>query len=390
LRSLKQQILILLLGSLILLATCFITVLGWYMKDKAEAAAFIKAQTDLATCEEIINKTYPGSWTVQNGDLYKGSAKISLNNTFVDHLSSLTGDTVTIFLGDTRVATTVRGSNDERAIGTKVSENVAQTVLQNGQTFVGKANVIGQWYETGYVPIRSENGTILGMFYVGISHSYDLKTINGSLITLAILGLSLTFLVSLVAWFFLQKFVINPLHNITLGTRDVATGHLTQKIKVSGAKEIEELEDAFNQMVEKIQSLTDELNRTTNDFENNHNNSKDKQNRISGVIQDDGTDELPPQDTVVFENANQTKSHLPEFQNDESLPKGLNQATLEHIIQFIQTNQRPLSAEEVAEKVKLTRVTVRRYLEYLEQQGVVKSEQKYGRVGRPVKLFIPL
>jgi methyl-accepting chemotaxis protein len=35
-------------------------------------------------------------------------------------------------------------------------------------------------------------------------------------------------------------------------------------------------------------------------------------------------------------------------------------------------------------------VTVRRYLEYLEQQGVVKSEQKYGRVGRPVKLFIPL
>jgi methyl-accepting chemotaxis protein len=390
LRSLKQQILILLLGSLILLATCFITVLGWYMKDKAEAAAFIKAQTDLATCEEIINKTYPGSWSVQNGELYKGSTKISLNNNFVDHLSSLTGDTVTIFLGDTRVATTVRGSNDERAIGTKVSENVAQTVLQNGQTFVGKANVIGQWYETGYVPIRSENGTILGMFYVGISHSYDLKTINGSLITLAILGLSLTFLVSLVAWFFLQKFVINPLHNITLGTRDVATGHLTQKIKVSGAKEIEELEDAFNQMVEKIQSLTDELNRTTNDFENNHNNSKDKQNRISEVIQGDGTGEITSQTTVVLENANQTKSYSPEFQNDESLPKGLNQATLEHIIQFIQTNQRPLSAEEVAEKVKLTRVTVRRYLEYLEQQGVVKSEQKYGRVGRPVKLFIPL
>ncbi|WP_088228027.1 cache domain-containing protein [Desulfosporosinus sp. FKB] len=378
-RSLKQQILILLLGSLVLLAACFIVVLGWYMKDKAEAAAFIKAQTDLATCEEIIDKSSPGTWAVQNGELYKGPVKINLNNQLVDHLSSLTGDTVTIFLGDTRVATTVRGSNDERAIGTKVSASVAQTVLQDGQTFIGKANVIGQWYETGYMPLRAENGSIIGMFYVGISHAYDQKTITGSLITLAVLGLALTFLVSLIAWFFLQKFVINPLHDITLGTRDVATGHLTEKIKVSGAKEIEELEDAFNQMVEKIQSLTDELNRTTDTFENN-------------FVSKSNPPEIPLETDDEFYDPSSTANSPPasDSLSEEELPKGLNQTTLEHIVQFIQTTHRPLSAEEVAEKVKLTRVTVRRYLEYLEQQGVVKSEQKYGRVGRPVKLFIPL
>ncbi|AFM39746.1 response regulator of citrate/malate metabolism [Desulfosporosinus acidiphilus SJ4] len=387
-RSLKQQILILLLGSLVLLAACFITILGWYMKDKAEAAAFIKAQTDLATCEEIIEKTYPGSWAVKNGELYKGSEKINLNNNLVDHLSSLTGDTVTIFLGDTRVATTVRGSNDERAIGTKVSASVAQTVLQDGQNFVGKANVIGQWYETGYMPLRAENGLIVGMFYVGISHSYDQKTINGSLITFAVLGFFLTLFVSLIAWFFLQKFVINPLHNITLGTRDVATGHLTEKIKVSGAKEIEELEEAFNQMVEKIQSLTDDLNRRTDDFDNNL------------VVKDDNPEVIlekgeefyePPSFLTDLSGPTSTMSQPPtDSLGEEDLPKGLNQATLDHIVQFIQTTQRPLSAEEVAESVKLTRVTVRRYLEYLEQQGLVKSEQKYGRVGRPVKLFIPI
>lgn len=75
---------------------------------------------------------------------------------------------------------------------------------------------------------------------------------------------------------------------------------------------------------------------------------------------------------------------------EEGLPKGLNKATLGQITHFLQENRRPLSAEEVAEGVKLTRVTARRYLEFIEQRGVLKSELKYGTVGRPVKLFIPL
>lgn len=76
---------------------------------------------------------------------------------------------------------------------------------------------------------------------------------------MAVLGLALTILIALLTWFFIQRVIINPLHNIMLGTRDVATGHMTQKVKVSGAKEIEELEDAFNQMVEQFQSFTGKL-----------------------------------------------------------------------------------------------------------------------------------
>ncbi|WP_407314860.1 cache domain-containing protein [Desulfosporosinus sp. SB140] len=397
-RSLKQQILILLLGSLVLLATCFIVSFGWFMKDRAEDAAFIKAQADLATCKEIIDKTYPGPWYEQNGELYKGTAKISLNNNFVDHLSSLTGDTVTIFLGDTRVATTVRGSSDERAIGTKVSASVAQTVLQNGQTFVGKANVVGQWYETGYVPLRSESGNIIGMFYVGISHAYDQRAINGSLIILGILGLSLTFIVALITWFFLQKFIIYPLHNIMLGTRDIATGHLTQKIKISGSKEIKELENAFNQMVEQIQSLTSEINKTTCDFETNlptdsadanHNSAEGPDDMVCNLTPNDSNTSNDNDDFDTLESPLANYISTGRFKG-ESLPKGLNQATLDHILKFVQTISRPISAEEVAEGVKLTRVTVRRYLEFLEQCGVLRSDQKYGTVGRPLKLFIPL
>lgn len=94
--------------------------------------------------------------------------------------------------------------------------------------------------------------------------------------------------------------------------------------------------------------------------------------------------------TVASEPKQQFGLDSPWSSGGEGLPKGINKATLEHIVKFLQSTRRPLSVEEVAEAVNLTRVTVRRYLEFFEQWGVFKSEQKYGAVGRPLKLFIPL
>ncbi|SDG67562.1 cache domain-containing protein [Desulfosporosinus hippei] len=386
-RSLKHQMLILLLGSLFLLAVCFLTVLGWYMKDRVVAATIIKTQTDLATCGEIIDKTYPGSWSVQDGNLYKGATKINLNNELVDHLSRLTGDTVTFFLGDTRVATTVLGSNDERVIGTKVSANVARTVLEDGQTFIGEANVVGQWHQSGYAPLRAENGNIIGIFYVGISHAYEKEIITRSLITMAILGLGLTILIALITWFFIQKVIINPLHNITLGTRDVATGHITEKVKVSRVKEIEELEDAFNQMVEQFQTSIEEINSRADS--NAERPLAEIDNPIIDSSEDIETTDLSLLTSNTSEPEEVSKSDTAWSIKAEELPKGLNETTLEQIIEFLQANRRPLSSEEVAEGVKLTRVTVRRYLEFLEDRGLLISKLKYG-IGRPVKLFTPI
>ncbi|HEY8910415.1 MAG TPA: cache domain-containing protein [Desulfosporosinus sp.] len=386
-RSLKHQILILLLCSLVLLAASFIAVLGWYMKDRVVAAAIIKTQTDMATCGEIIDKTYPGSWSVQDGNLYKGPAKISLNNDLVDHLSLLTGDTVTLFLRETRVATTVRGSNGERVIGTKVSDNVAQTVLQDGQTYLGEAKVVGQRYQTGYVPLRTDNGNIIGIFYVGIPHAYEQEIIISALITMAEIGLALTILVALLTWFLLQKFIIYPLHNIMLGTRDVATGHLPQKIKVSGAKEIEELEDAFNQMVEQIQSLTGEVTRATGSKSGDGPPGSEFNTTTEPTVDSKEMTDLTIETTVPTANKSHFDLNTTWCIGEEELPKGLNDVTLSQIVEFLQATSSPLSTEDVAEGVKLTRVTVRRYLEFLEQRGVLKSQQKYGTVGRPVKLF---
>jgi len=371
LRSLKHQILILMLGSLVILAAILILVLGLHLKHRAVDAAIVKAKSDLATCMEIIHLSNPGPWQVKDGLLYKGQTLISHRTDLVDYLSELTGDTVTLFLGDTRVATTVRGVNGERAIGTKVSDAVAQTVLKNGQTYLGEANVVGELYQTAYQPIRDVNGDIIGIFYVGISKSYTQAFIVNSLILLTVFGLAATLIVALLTWFFIKKVIINPLRDITLGTRDVATGHATEKVDVTGPKEIGDLAVAFNQMVERLSDIADEMSKVT----------MPKDSLVEKVTS--AHDQLEEDEVVLAVEVRRNNFNF----SQQVLPKGLNQLTLKQIISFLCDKNEPVSAENVAEGVNLTRVTVRRYLEFLEQYGVLTTELKYGTGGRPVKLF---
>lgn len=71
-------------------------------------------------------------------------------------------------------------------------------------------------------------------------------------------------------------------------------------------------------------------------------------------------------------------------EKDAELPKGLTDWTLRQVLLYLINQDRPLSASEVGDGIGLARVTVRRYLDYLAQQGRLRVEQHYGAVGRPI------
>ncbi|GGJ73264.1 two-component system response regulator DctR [Anoxybacillus voinovskiensis] len=84
-------------------------------------------------------------------------------------------------------------------------------------------------------------------------------------------------------------------------------------------------------------------------------------------------------DTLLQSNEKEGRSEL---------PKGLNDITLQKIVDFLQQQTAPVSAEEVAEGVGIARVTARRYLEYLEKQQKIHLDVQYGGVGRPVNRYM--
>jgi methyl-accepting chemotaxis protein len=72
----------------------------------------------------------------------------------------------------------------------------------------------------------------------------------------------------------------------------------------------------------------------------------------------------------------------------QELPKGLNPLTLKEILLFLLENDGDeVTVKDVSKSMSLSTVTVRRYLDYMEECGLVDVEQEYGSVGRPLKLY---
>ncbi|MDK2879794.1 MAG: two-component system, CitB family, response regulator MalR [Thermoanaerobacteraceae bacterium] len=67
--------------------------------------------------------------------------------------------------------------------------------------------------------------------------------------------------------------------------------------------------------------------------------------------------------------------------------KGFDRRTMEKILEALKAYDRPVSSEEIAKNLNISRVTAKKYLDYMEEQGMVKSEVQYGGAGRPVTLY---
>ena len=103
---------------------------------------------------------------------YLGKQVLYNNTEVVDHIKSESVETATIFQkiddGYLRISTNVTTEEGKRAVDTYIpnSSEVIKTIEQ-GETYYGRALVLGSWYLTAYKPIEV-NGQIQGILYVAI------------------------------------------------------------------------------------------------------------------------------------------------------------------------------------------------------------------------------
>jgi response regulator of citrate/malate metabolism len=72
-----------------------------------------------------------------------------------------------------------------------------------------------------------------------------------------------------------------------------------------------------------------------------------------------------------------------------SLPKGMSDETLQTITEVLTGAPHGVSAAAAADLTGVSRVTARRYLEYLAENGLAARRPHYGQVGRPEVRFYP-
>lgn len=250
---LRWKLLVLLVGSLLVFSAgtgiyCVRTMYG-----KVTNASHEKLKSDLALGQAYLDLLFPGSWEIKDGKLYKGTTLMNGNNQAVDIIGKMTGDTVTVFQGNTRVATNVI-KNGERATGTRVAPEVEKIVLEEGESYIGKADVVGTLNHTAYQPIRDGRGEVIGIWYVGVpdttyrAMAVDFAKKLGWFALLGILGMVL------ISWF-LAGYICRPLQQLKDAMERAQEGDFTIRAAIQTQDEIGEMGEKFNQMLEMLGQL---------------------------------------------------------------------------------------------------------------------------------------
>ncbi len=184
------------------------------------------------------------------------------NNDFnlVDDIKEVAGvDTVTIFLGDLRVATNVRLRDGKRAVGTRIAEDVYKTVLEQEREFVGRAYVVTDWFITHYKPLRDHQQNVVGILYVGALESTFLRLVHTFNNQVALIALVCIVLAGIVA-VPVAHFITRPITELVTANRRLAEGDMTVRVQAYGGNgELAILGRSFNSMVETLHQTQKEL-----------------------------------------------------------------------------------------------------------------------------------
>lgn len=71
----------------------------------------------------------------------------------------------------------------------------------------------------------------------------------------------------------------------------------------------------------------------------------------------------------------------------DMLEKGMSEKTYTAILNAIKAMDASVTAEDLGDKLGISRVSVRRYLEFMESRGILEMKPIYGKKGRPQHLF---
>ena len=185
-------------------------------------------------------------------------------NQLLDGLKSRMGCEFTIFEGDTRAYTTVI-QDGQRAVGTKLSASLSTTVLQQGQSYVGKAKILNEEYLCSYVPTRDADGKVNGLIFAGISNAEASQQTYMTILMSSLVSIGVIIVCVMVMTPYLKRTVSAPLAEITQVASRLEKGDLGlasgQEISISvhSNDEVGDLAQIFRETIQRLRSYIGEI-----------------------------------------------------------------------------------------------------------------------------------
>lgn len=217
----------------------------------------------------------------------------------------------TFFEGDTRYITSIKDEKGNRIEGTKADSKIWDIVKSGSDFKDGNVTINGEKYYAYYIPVKSEDGTVIGMSFAGEKMQYVENASHALMRKMYAIDTTLLIVYGVIL-FYVARIIKRPMAAVSNAIIEIANGNLQQDTDIHAIMNenvvlIEAaniLKDKLSDIVLKVDNCVDKLDCNTNSL-----------NELS-VANSAGTDQI----TSTMEELASTASNLAEnVQNVNSM-----------------------------------------------------------------------
>lgn len=270
-RSIKQKMMMF-FSVLTLVIVLSISLLGFYFSSKQMEEMFLdQSLTHTLTSAEMLLDKEVGTFTEANGTLTtETGAEADDLNAELDTLEGSLDSVFTVFdYNDTftRVATSIT-DDGERIVGTALTSDQVIEALENKQTYIGEADILGTSYYTAYQPIVEDDVVIGALFTGALKSEVDgliggyLDRLQGIFLIVGVLALA----VMLVAVYFVARSIAGPITKLTQTATKLGDFDLTEDVPehlTTKRDEVGEIALAFSHTLVKLRQMVRDLRQAS-------------------------------------------------------------------------------------------------------------------------------
>lgn len=258
-----------------------------------------------------------------------------------DNIKAQTSIDMTLIVGKTRRATSLKDQDGKSIVGTNISDEAYNTIMKNQEYINFNTIINGTRYIVVYEPIElgGENPTVVGAFFAGMPYKVIASKANITLLNNLIVAIIL-FVITLIVVMFISRNIISVVKDVNKANINISKGNLNftlDKKSLSRNDEIgdiargtDSLKNKLKVIVSQIVTKADEVNTSSSNLKLSASTtdeiSKEVSNAVENISQGAQSQAETVQDsaTAVQTVSISSKNLLNEINNADSKAEEMN------------------------------------------------------------------
>ena len=293
---LRIKIMLVALFPMILMAVIVGITATRNMREGMKQEMMYALETEAHSLEQLYNAVNDDAYSVSGDKLMKGSFNVTDETDFLDSLVEGTEMQVTLFYGDTRMATTLKDQSGKRLTGTKADKSVARAVTQDGRTVEDyNITIDGEKYYACYAPLKGSGDKVIGMTFAG-KPVKQVEALISQRTREIIIVETVMVLIALVVIFILTRSIQAGLQAAEKAVHRLSNGDLTAVVESKAMRRNDELGDMakgvavlMNQLLEVVNNIrasSEQLLKSGTDLSNMASQTSSTADDISKAIEE--------------------------------------------------------------------------------------------------------